>query len=82
MPDAIGPPAPSSPVVRLVELIEADPRTDLAIAEAAGLRRQHLHQIKVGLRRSPSIDTVAAILAALGQPFASLDRPAASDARD
>lgn len=60
---------------RLVELVEADPRKLGDVAQAAGMSYPQLYQIVKGIRRAPSVDTVGAILEALGKRWRDLDTP-------
>jgi transcriptional regulator with XRE-family HTH domain len=60
---------------QLRELVEADGRTTVAIAAAIDppMSRSQLSQVLTGVRRSPSVETLARILAALGKTWADLD---------
>lgn len=70
------PARPPSPVVgRLRELMILDARPATDLARLAGMSRQQWGQIAGGLKASPSITTVDAILQALGRTFADLCDP-------
>jgi transcriptional regulator with XRE-family HTH domain len=70
------PPTGADALDQLRELVEVDGRsvTDLAAAIDPPMSRSQLSQILTGVRRAPSIETMARILAALGRPWASLDQ--------
>lgn len=59
---------------RLIDLIEADGRTQTELAERAGMSKAQLHQVLSGRRADASGRTIGRILAAMGLPWAALDR--------
>ncbi len=71
------PPPPHAPdaLDRLRELVEADGRPIAEIAAACDppMGRTNLHGVLSGARRSPSIETIARILAGLGRTWSDLD---------
>lgn len=58
---------------RLRDLIQDDPRSRRAKAEAIGMREDQLYQVETGRRADPSLSTVAKILAGLGLSWSALD---------
>lgn len=65
---------PTDPtIVRLIQLVEADGRTQAEIATAAGMSPAQFSQIMTGHRAAPSVATVRRILDALGKYWADLD---------
>jgi len=67
--------APHAPdaLDQLRDLVEHDGRSVAAIAAEAGMSRSQLSQVLLGIRRNPSIETVARVLAALGRQWSDLD---------
>lgn len=58
---------------RLIALVEADPRSQKDIAEAARMSPAHLYQLLSGRRVNFAIDSAGSILWALGKRWADLD---------
>ena len=76
MPRATKPiPTAADALDQLRDLVEQDGRPIAEIAESCDppMGRTNLHGVLSGARRTPSIETVARILAGLGRSWADLD---------
>jgi transcriptional regulator with XRE-family HTH domain len=58
---------------RIRRLVDADDRSQVEIAKAAGMSRAQLNHLLSGVRPNPTVDTVERLLAAMGRRWADLD---------
>lgn len=63
------------PMSRLLDLVNADPRSRAEIAAAAKMSPAQFSQVMTGHRAAPSITTVGRILEAIGKTWKDLDPP-------
>jgi transcriptional regulator with XRE-family HTH domain len=66
-------PSPVAIHDRLRTLIDADGRSQVEIAKAAGMPKAQLHHLLSGIRPNPTYDTLKRLLGVLGKRFRDLD---------